>query len=111
MEDSKRSRSDSRRRIRIDAEPSAGRDGTSHMTATLDVVARLSEAHNLSPRETEICALMSRGLQGKEIADRLGRSPSTVSVLRARLLKKVKCRSPAELLALLLVEATKQLDR
>jgi DNA-binding CsgD family transcriptional regulator len=85
--------------------------GAADVAAALDVVARFSDAHGLSPRETEICALMSRGLQGKEIADRLGCSPSTVSVLRARLLKKVNCSSPAELLALLLVEATKQTER
>ena len=52
---------------------------------------------------------MARGLQGKEIASTLAISPSTVAVLRARLLKKAGCRSPAEVMAALLVAATERL--
>lgn len=48
---------------------------------------------------------MARGLSGKEIADALVRSPGTVSVVRARLLRKAKLGSSSELLAALLQQA------
>jgi DNA-binding CsgD family transcriptional regulator len=68
-------------------------------------VERSAADHRLSPRETEVLLLMALGLSGKEIADRLGCSSSTVGVLRARLLKKAGCRSSAELLAALIASA------
>jgi DNA-binding CsgD family transcriptional regulator len=69
-------------------------------------VKRFAAGNRLSPREREVLTHMAGGLQGKAIASILAISPSTVAVLRARLLKKAGCRSSAELLAALLVVAT-----
>ena len=52
---------------------------------------------SLSHREFEILRLMASGLAAKEIAARLALSVSTVSTYRARVLKKMRMRTNAEL--------------
>lgn len=51
----------------------------------------------LSPREREVFQMVAEGLRTKEIAARLGIGTKTVDTHRARLMKKLKCNSTAEL--------------
>jgi FixJ family two-component response regulator len=52
----------------------------------------------LTPRERDVAQLLSQGLQNREIAARLGISPRTVEVYKARMMEKLDCRNLAELL-------------
>lgn len=56
------------------------------------------EAH-LTPRESEIAALLSRGLSVAEIAHLVGASKKTVSVHRDNVRIKLRCRDSTELVA------------
>jgi len=56
--------------------------------------ARLSR---LTPREREVLEHSARGLHAKEIGARLGISPRTVEVHRARIMEKLEVRNIAEL--------------
>lgn len=56
----------------------------------------------LTPRERETAMLLSNGLPNKEVAFRLGISPRTVEVHRARIMSKLTISSPAELVRLML---------
>ncbi len=51
----------------------------------------------LSPREREVLIMVADGLRTKEIASRLNIGTKTVDTHRARLMKKLKCSSTAEL--------------
>ena len=53
-----------------------------------DLSARRRVKADLTPREREIAALLIEGLTSKQIGKRLGISPRTVDVYRARLMKK-----------------------
>ncbi len=53
-----------------------------------DLSARRQVSADLTPREREIAALLVDGLTSKQIGRRLGISPRTVDVYRARLMKK-----------------------
>lgn len=55
----------------------------------------------LSIREREVVAYLAQGLSSKDIARRIGLSPRTVEMHRARLLRKLDVRSTTQLLALL----------
>lgn len=57
----------------------------------------LPPAPVLSPREREILSLVATGLRTKEIASRLDIGVKTVDTHRARMMKKLKCGSTAEL--------------
>jgi PAS domain S-box-containing protein len=57
----------------------------------------------LTPREREIAALLIEGLTSKLIGRRLGISPRTVDVYRARLMKKYAAATTPELVHKLLV--------
>lgn len=50
----------------------------------------------LTPREREVLLLISEGLQNREIGERLGISPRTVEVYKARMMEKLQCRSLAD---------------
>ena len=50
----------------------------------------------LSPRETHVLALMTRGYSNKAIARQLEISPRTVEVHRANMLAKINARSSAD---------------
>lgn len=52
----------------------------------------------LTPRERDVAQLLTDGLQNREIAERLGISPRTVEVYKARMLEKLDCRNLAEML-------------
>jgi RNA polymerase sigma factor (sigma-70 family) len=51
----------------------------------------------LTEREREVMALLGEGLQNREVAARLGLSPRTVEVHKARILAKLGIRNVAEL--------------
>ncbi len=51
---------------------------------------------SLSPREKDVADLLMEGLRTAEIADRLGLSPRTVEMHRARLLRRLGARTSAE---------------
>lgn len=53
---------------------------------------------NITPRELEILDLLSRGLNSKEIAEKLFISPHTVEYHRRQMLKKTDSRNIAELI-------------
>jgi RNA polymerase sigma factor (sigma-70 family) len=50
----------------------------------------------LTPREREVLLLIADGLQNREIGERLGISPRTVEVYKARMMEKLQCRSLAD---------------
>ena len=56
----------------------------------------------LTPREQEVCLLVGRGLQNKEIAAELGTAVKTIKVHRARVMKKMEANSVADLVRVLL---------
>lgn len=56
---------------------------------------------HLTPREREVCALLSRGMLNKQIAYDLGMSEATVKVHRARVMEKLRIGSVAELSTIL----------
>lgn len=50
----------------------------------------------LTPRERDVLLLIAEGLQNREIGERLGISPRTVEVYKARMMEKLQCRSLAD---------------
>jgi PAS domain S-box-containing protein len=67
-----------------------------------DLSARRALKVDLTAREREIAALLIDGLTSKLIGKRLGISPRTVDVYRARLMRKLGAASTAELVNKLL---------
>lgn len=67
-----------------------------------DLSARRQLKAELTPREREIAALLIEGLTSKLIGKRLGISPRTVDVYRARLMKKYGAATTPELIKKLL---------
>jgi DNA-binding NarL/FixJ family response regulator len=53
--------------------------------------------HTLTPREREILHLLTQGKSNKEMASLTGTSPKTIETHRARIMRKLKVRSVAEL--------------
>ena len=64
---------------------------------TADVLARV---RRLTPRETEVFALVVTGMLNKQIAGKLGVGEKTVKVHRARVMEKMQAGSVAELVRL-----------
>ena len=62
---------------------------------------------SLSPREAEVADLILDGLKTADIAERLGLSPRTVEMHRARLLRRLGARTSAE--AVKIIEAARAL--
>jgi PAS domain S-box-containing protein len=67
-----------------------------------DLSAKRQLAVDLTPREREIAALVIEGLTSKLIGKRLGISPRTVDVYRARLMRKHESSTTPELVHKLL---------
>jgi PAS domain S-box-containing protein len=67
-----------------------------------DLSPRRALRHDFTPREREIAALLIEGLTSKQIGRRLGISPRTVDVYRARLMRKTGAATAAELVHRLL---------
>ena len=57
----------------------------------------------LTAREREVCQLVARGLQNKQIASELSIAEKTVKVHRGRAMQKLQLRSVADLVRLLAV--------
>lgn len=55
---------------------------------------------SLTPREGEVCALLVQGLKSKEVAQKLGITPSTVKIQKAKMMKKMQASSVLELATL-----------
>lgn len=60
--------------------------------------AKTPSAHTLTSREREILQLLSEGKSNKEVATLTGTSPKTVETHRARIMRKLKLGSLAELI-------------
>ena len=67
-----------------------------------DLSEKLRIQSDLTPREREIAALLVEGLTSKLIGRRLGISPRTVDVYRARLMRKYEAATTPELVNRLL---------
>lgn len=67
-----------------------------------DLSSRRRLSVDLTPREREIAALLIEGLTSKLIGKKLGISPRTVDVYRARLMKKHRAATTPELVQKLL---------
>ena len=67
-----------------------------------DLSSRRALKLDFTPREREIAALLIEGLTSKMVGKRLGISPRTVDVYRARLMRKVGASTTAELVHKLL---------
>jgi PAS domain S-box-containing protein len=67
-----------------------------------DLSAQRTLRHDFTPREREIAALLIEGLTSKLVGRRLGISPRTVDVYRARLMRKLGAATAAELVHKLL---------
>ena len=68
-----------------------------------DLSSKRSLKLDFTPREREIAALLIEGLTSKMVGKRLGISPRTVDVYRARLMRKVGASTTAELVHKLLM--------
>lgn len=67
-----------------------------------DLSAKRALKYELTPREREIAALLIEGLTSKGVGRRLGISPRTVDVYRARLMRKYEAATTPELVHKLL---------
>ncbi len=62
------------------------------------------EQHPLTPREREVLAQIVGGASNKETGRRLGISPRTVEVHRARIMEKLGARNTADLVRIVLAQ-------
>ena len=77
----------------------AGRQQRDLASAAADAAIRLTR---LTPRERDVADLLAAGLANKAIASKLGASPRTIEVHRARVLEKLEVGSLPELVRLVL---------
>ena len=78
-----------RNAIRIDAD---------RHRARMKQAETMTRLGRLTPRERDVLNLLADGLQHREIAERLGISPRTVEVYKARMMEKLQCRTLAEVI-------------
>jgi DNA-binding CsgD family transcriptional regulator len=71
-----------------------------------DLSSKRALKFELTPREREIAALLIEGLTSKLIGRRLGISPRTVDVYRARLMRKTGAATTPELVTRMLSGGT-----
>ena len=72
-----------------------------HRRAHADAEALAARVHGLTTREREVMWLVAEGRGNQDIAARLGLSPRTVEIYKARMLEKLQVTGLPELLALL----------
>ena len=77
--------------------------GTARRRTTTETVAALAARHaELSDRQRQVMNLVAEGMVNKAIAARLGISPRTVEIYRARVMEKMGARNLAELVRMAL---------
>ena len=79
-------------------------DTVRHAAQRVEDVAR-SRLDRLTPRERDVLDLLVQGLSQRDTAGRLGISPRTVEVYKARMMEKLQCRSVAEVVRLAITGA------
>jgi FixJ family two-component response regulator len=72
----------------------------------IDGLANFPGRHLLTCREREVLCQVARGASNKEAGRRLGISPRTVEVHRARIMDKLGARNAADLIRIVLSEAS-----
>jgi RNA polymerase sigma factor (sigma-70 family) len=80
-------------------------DSARHAAQRSEEVAR-SRLDRLTPRERDVLDLLVQGLSQRDIAARLGISPRTVEVYKARMMEKLQCRSIADVVRLAITGAS-----
>jgi two-component system, LuxR family, response regulator FixJ len=72
-------------------------DAENHKVEAVRQVRR-ERLDRLTPRERDVAGLLAQGMQNRQIATRLGISPRTVEVYKARMMEKLDCRNLADVL-------------
>ena len=80
-------------------------DTVRHAAQRIEDVAR-SRLDRLTPRERDVLDLLVQGLSQRDTAARLGISPRTVEVYKARMMEKLQCRSVADVVRLAITGAS-----
>ncbi len=70
--------------------------------ATVEVAAGFAGHERLTPRESEVLREVTSGASNKEAGRRLGISPRTIEVHRARIMEKLGARNAADLVRIVL---------
>jgi RNA polymerase sigma factor (sigma-70 family) len=83
--------------ILIDVLKNAIRIDSERHRARMQRVETMTRLGRLTPRERDVLELLADGLQHREMAERLGISPRTVEVYKARMMEKLQCRTLAEI--------------
>jgi len=76
------------------------------MTGRIEGLADFAGRHLLTGRERDVLAQVARGASNKEAGRRLGISPRTVEVHRARIMDKLGARNAADLMRIVLSDRT-----
>ena len=79
-------------------------DSVRHAAQHIEEVAR-SRLDRLTPRERDVLDLLVQGLSQRDTAAKLGISPRTVEVYKARMMEKLQCRSVADVVRLAITGA------
>ena len=70
----------------------------------VDGPSELSCANSLTPRERQVLAEIMAGASNKEAGRKLGISPRTVEVHRARIMEKLSAKNAADLVRIVLAQ-------
>ena len=65
---------------------------------TAPIASEVSDAYDLTRREKQILSMLTRGINNKEIADKLDKSVRTIETHRFNIMKKLKVNNVVELL-------------